>query len=170
MVILPAGIAWCKWRLHTTTWPRDKSLCFPWASCVESNNILPACVSEAAEEPLEWHSDNIQRGAAGWKQLFFFTFFFFHRPESTAIYFNDENELCSHVGLLRRFLILPGSNKKHWGDLHNLHYEKDYFLSWSVVLYMFSSACNGNNKHEGEFNPQRRCTWCRKDKGGSELS
>lgn len=42
-------------------------------------------------------------------------FFFLHRPQSTAIYFNDGNEQCSCVGLLRRSLILPWGNVKHCG-------------------------------------------------------
>lgn len=46
------------------------------------------------------------------KRVFFLHIFLLHRPQSKVVYFNDGNEQCSRVGLLRRFLILPGAEMK----------------------------------------------------------
>lgn len=77
---------------------------------MEQRQTASPRLSEAAEEPLGPNGDEIpSRAGNSWN------IFLLHRPQSTAIYFNDENEQCSHVGLLRRFLILPGGDMKHRG-------------------------------------------------------
>ncbi len=73
----------------------------------------------------------------------FFVSFFFYRPQSTAIYFNDGNEQCSRAGLLRHYLILPGGNMKRrgWPPQPELWKRQFCFFKSSFVYFCTSTQC-----------------------------
>lgn len=89
----------------------------PWAICEElrshCDSLCPGSSWGGSGQTQGQNPELSCRDKAG--LFFFFLLLFCVTDHRTAIYFNDVNEQCCRVGLLERFLILPGGNRKHQG-------------------------------------------------------
>lgn len=88
----------------------------PWAICEERRSHCDSlCPGSSWGGSGQTQGQNPELSCKEKDGLFFFLLLFCVTDHRTAIYFNDVNEQCCRVGLLERFLILPGGNRKHQG-------------------------------------------------------